>query len=102
MTKLSPKAVRFVDSAVVKSESDQVRAIWNAFKRDPSKELSDEVARAVLGAFQQAERDLRSRLDSSSLGEDETTDLSNDPALIYATKRDLERQVEGGCYRNNQ
>jgi hypothetical protein len=99
MTKLSPKAVRFVDSAVIKSESGEIRAVWNAFKRDPSKELSDEVARAVLGALQQAERHLRRRLKSSSLGEDEAADLSNDLGFIDAIKRDLEQQVEGGCYR---
>lgn len=99
MTKLSPKAVRFVDSAVIKSESDEIRAVWNAFKGDPSKELSAEVARAVLGALRQAERHLRRRLKSSSLGEDEAADLSNDLGFIYAIKRDLEQQVEGGWYR---
>jgi hypothetical protein len=91
MTKLSPKAMRFVDAAVLKSESDQTRATWNAFKREQAKELSEEVARAVLGALQQAELDLRSRLESSSLGEDEAADLSNDLGFICAIKRDLER-----------
>lgn len=95
MTKLSPKAVRFVDSAVIKSESNQIRAVWSAFKREPAKELSDEVARAVLGALQQADRDLRSRLASSSLGEDEAADISNDLGFICAIKHDLQRQVDG-------
>jgi len=34
---------------------------------------------------------LRSRLKSSSLGEDEAADLSNDLGFICAIKRDLER-----------
>jgi hypothetical protein len=84
MTKLSPKAMRFVDAAVIKSDSDRIRATWNAFKREPAKELSDEAARAVLSALQQAERHLRSRLKSSSLGEDEVADLSNDLGFICA------------------
>ena len=91
MTNLSPKAMRFVDAAVIKSDSDHIRATWNAFKREPAKELSEEVARAVLAALQQAERHLRSRLKSSSLGEDEAADLSNDLGFICAIKRDLER-----------
>lgn len=95
MTKLSPKAVRFVDSAVMKCESDQVRAVWNAFKRDSSKELSDEVARAVLGALQQAERHLRSRLDLPSVGDDEVADISNDLGFICAIQRDLHQQIHG-------
>ncbi len=93
MTKLSPKAMRFIDAAVTKSESKEIRATWKAFKRNPSKELSDEVARTVLGALQQAERDLRSRLKSSSLEEDEAADLSNDFGFIRAIQSDLERQL---------
>ena len=93
MTKLSPKAMRFVDAAVTKSNSDQIRAIWNAYLRAPAKELSEEVARAALGALQQAERDLRNRLDSS-LGEDEAADLSNDLGFIRAIKSDLTRSLE--------
>ena len=99
MTNLSPKAMRFIDAAVIKSQSEQIRATWNAFKREPATELSEEVARAVLGALEQAELDLRSRLKSSAVGEDEAADLSNDLGFIYAIKRDLEQQVEGGCYR---
>ena|SRR5437899_1192244 len=95
MTTLSPKAVRFVDAAVIGSESDQIRAVWSAFKREPTKELSDEVARAVLGALQHADRHLRSRLTSSSLGEDEAADISNDLGFICAIKRDLDREVDG-------
>jgi hypothetical protein len=93
MTKLSPKAVRFVDAAVISSESDQIRAVWSTFKRDPARELPDEVALAVLGALQQAERHFRNRLESSSLGEDEAADLSNDLGFICAIERDLHRQV---------
>jgi hypothetical protein len=99
MTTLSPKALRFVDAAVVKSDSDQIRAVWNAFKREPAKELSDEVARAALRALQQADVHLRNRLASSSLAEDEAADISNDLGFICAIQRDLVRQVEGGCSR---
>jgi hypothetical protein len=93
MTKLSPKAMRFVDAAVSKSKSEQIRAVWSAYKRAPAKELSDEVARAALGALQKAERELRNRL-QASLGEDETADLSNDLGFIRAIKRDLTRSLE--------
>jgi hypothetical protein len=92
MTKLSPKAMRFVDAAVTKSNSDQIRTVWNAHLRAPATELSDEVARAALGALQQAERDLRNRLESS-LGEDEAADLSNDLGFIRAIKSDLTRSL---------
>ena len=95
MTKVSPKAVRFVDAAVVGSESDQIRAAWSAFKREPAKELPDEVARVVLNALRQAERQLRGRIESPSIGEDEAADLSNDLGLICAIESDLIRQVEG-------
>jgi hypothetical protein len=92
MTKLSPKAMRFVDAAVTKSNSDQIRAVWNAYLHAPAKQLSDEVAQAALGALQQAERDLRNRLESS-LGEDEAADLSNDLGFIRAIKSDLTRSL---------
>jgi hypothetical protein len=93
MTKLSPKAMRFVEAAIIGSESRQLQAVWSAFKREPVTELPDEVARAVLGALHQAERDLISRLESSSLGEDEAADVSNDLGFIRAIERDLQRQV---------
>jgi hypothetical protein len=93
MTKLSPKAFRFVDAAVIRSEDKAIRAIWNGFKGERAPELSDEVARAVLCALQEAERDLGSRLKLTSIGEDEAADLSNDLGFIRAIKRDLHRQV---------
>jgi len=97
MVKLSPKAVRFVDAAVDKSESREIQAVWSSFKRDPSAELPDEVALAVLGALGQADRRLRNRIKSSSLGEDEAADLSNDLGFIRAIKRDLQRQIGRAC-----
>ena len=93
MTKLSPKAFRFVDAAVIRSENEETRAIWNGFKREGAQELSDEVARAVLLALQEAERDLGNRLELTSVGEDQAADLSNDLGFILAVKRDLRRQV---------
>src|SRR5438034_11670690 len=94
MTKLSSKAVRFVDAAVISSESQQINAVWSAFKREPKKELPDEVARAVLGALQQSERRLRSQLESPSLGEDEAADISNDLGFVRAVEGDLLRHLE--------
>jgi hypothetical protein len=93
MTKLSPKAFRFVDAAVIRSQDEEIRAIWNGFKRERAQELSDEVARAVLRALRESERDLGSRLELTSVSEDEAADLSNDLGLIRAIKRDLHRQV---------
>jgi hypothetical protein len=93
MTRLSPKAFRFVDAAVIRSEDEEIRAIWSGFKRERAQGLSNEVARAVLRALQEAERDLGSRLELTSIGEDEAADLSNDLGFIRAIKRDLHRQV---------
>jgi hypothetical protein len=93
MTKLSPKAFRFVDTAVIRSENEETRAIWNGFKREGAQELSDDVARAVLRALQEAERDLGSRLELTSVGEDKAADLSNDLGFIRAIKGDLHRQI---------
>jgi hypothetical protein len=86
--------MRFVDAAVEKSESRQIQAVWSAFKREPSRELPDDVARAVLRVLQQAEGHLRGRLDSSSLGEDEAADVSNDLGFVRAIESDLMRYLE--------
>ena len=95
MTKLSPKAFRFVDAAVIRSESEDVRSVWNSFKREQTQELSDEVARAVLHVLQEAEGDLCGRLESASVGEDEAADISNDLGFIRAVKHDLDGRVGG-------
>ena len=94
MTKLSPKAMRFVDAAVAKSQSRKVQAVWSAFQRQPSTELPDDVARAVLRVLQQAEGRLLSRLESSSLAEDRAADLSNDLGFVRAVEGDLMRHLE--------
>lgn len=96
MMKLSPKAIRFVADAVAASKDDQIGAVWRRFERGAAKELPDEVARAVLGALQQAERRLRSQLEAPSLGDDEAADVSNDLGFICAITRDLQRQVGEG------
>ena len=102
MTKLSAKAVRFVDAAVIRSGSEATRAVWHAFKREPARELPDEVARAVLGALQEAERDLCIRLQSTSIGEDDAADMSNDLGFIRAVKRDLDRQLGAPRQKSNK
>jgi hypothetical protein len=93
MTKLSPKAFRFVDAAVVRSESEGVRSVWNRFKREQTQELSDEVARVVLHLLEQAEGDLCRRLKLTSVGDNEVADISNDLGFIRAVKNDLKGRV---------
>ena len=93
--KLSPKAFRFVDAAILRSESEDVRSVWDGFKREPTQELSDALARAVLRVLEEAERGLCSRLMSTSVGEDDAADISNDLGFIRAVKRDLDGHVSG-------
>ena len=63
MTKLSPKALRFIDAAVAESTDARVKATWKGFDRSSPKELPGPVARAALAALQQIERRLRRKLD---------------------------------------
>jgi hypothetical protein len=93
MTKLSAKAFRFVDAAVVRSESGDVRSVWNSFKIGQTQELSDEAAQVVLHVLEQAEGNLCRRLKSTSVSEDEAADTSNDLGFIHAVKHDLESRV---------
>src|SRR5205823_2111730 len=46
MTKLSPKARRFIDAAVAASKDARLKAVWKEFRRNPTEELSDSIARA--------------------------------------------------------
>jgi|SRR6516162_2264011 hypothetical protein len=94
MTKLSPKAVRFVDAAVAALGNDEITAVWHGFEPKAANDLPDSVAKAVFAALQQAEGRLRSRIEAFSVGEDEAADLSNDLGFISAIKRDLMRQLE--------
>jgi hypothetical protein len=94
MTKLSPKAVRFVDAAVAALADDEITAVWHGFEPKAANELPDSVAKAVFAALQQAEHRLRNQIDAFSVGEDDASDLSNDLAFISAIKRDLTRQLE--------
>jgi hypothetical protein len=94
MTKLSPKALRFIDAAVAESKDARVKAAWNGFNRDPAKELPDPVARAALSALQKVERRLRRQLDLPSLGDDDAADISNDLGFVCAVEDDLKRQLE--------
>jgi hypothetical protein len=99
MTKLSPKAVRFVDAAVAALGNDEITVIWHGFQPKAANELPNSVAKAVFAALQQAERRLRSQIDAFSVEEDDASDLSNDLAFISAIKRDLMRQLKRapGC-----
>ena len=96
MTKLSPKALRFIDAAVAQSKDARVKAAWNGFDRASAKELPDSVARAALSVLQKVERRLRRELDSPSLGDDDAADISNDLGFVCAVEDDLRRQLEPG------
>jgi hypothetical protein len=56
----------------------------------------------VLGALQEAERDLCIRLQSTSIGEDDAADMSNDLGFIRAVKRDLDRQLGAPRQKSNK
>jgi hypothetical protein len=96
MTKLSPKALRFIDAAVAASKDARIKAAWNGFGHDPAKELSDSVALAALSALQKVERRLRRELASPSLDEDGAAEISNDLGFVCAVESDLKRQLEPG------
>lgn len=93
MTKLSPKALRFIDAAINATQNHQARAIWAAFDRSNREHLPEPVARAALAALEAAELSMRDRLASASLGEDEASDLSNDLGFVIAIETDLRRQL---------
>ena len=63
MTKLSPKATRFIEAAVDDMADRDIKAIWTSIRHDPGAEIPDPVARAVLAALSHFERQLRARLD---------------------------------------
>jgi len=96
MTKLSPKARRFIDAAVAASKDARLKAVWKEFRRNPTEELSDSIARAALSALQEAERRLKRELKSPSLGEDQTAEISNDLGFVRAVEEDLKRQLQLG------
>jgi len=92
MTKLSPKATRFIETAVYDMEDSDIKAILASVGHDPGTEIPDPVARAVLAALLHFERQLRARLDRAD-DEDEASDLSNDLGFVCAIENDLRRQV---------
>jgi hypothetical protein len=90
MTKLSPKAARYVADAV-RGLPERDQAVWTRI--DPAKELPAEAAQIALGALERVERQLRMRLDTEPLGEDATSDLSNDLGFVRAIESDLRRMI---------
>lgn len=92
MTKLSPKATRFIEAAVDDMADRDIKAIWTSVRHDPGTEIPNPVARAVLAALSHFERQLRARLDRVH-DEDEASDLSNDLGFVCAIESDLRRQV---------
>jgi hypothetical protein len=47
---LTPKAFRSIDDAVITSESEDIRSVWDGFRREGAQGRSEELARAVLRA----------------------------------------------------
>jgi hypothetical protein len=92
MTKLSPKAARFIEAAVDDMADRDIKAIWATVSHDSGTEIPDPVARGVLAALSRLERQLRARLDRVH-DEDEAPDLSNDLGFVCAIESDLRRQV---------
>ena len=90
MTKLSPKAMRYVDMAMRDIPSMDTKTIWSAADRDPSKDLPEHVAKAALVALAHFEQSVRERL-RVAIREDEVSDLSNDLGVILAIERDLRK-----------
>ena len=90
MTKLSPKATRFVDFAM-RDMDHQSKAVWEGI--DPKRDLPPEAVKVVLSALDHFERFLRVRLASPRLSEDEASDLSNDLGFICATEQELSKAL---------
>jgi hypothetical protein len=93
MTRLSPKAIRFIDRAVTMSKHDRVRNVWNTFDDRNGEKLPDRIARAALIALRESRKGLTDRLASPLLAEDEAAELSNDLGFIRAIEADLEAQI---------
>jgi hypothetical protein len=87
MTKLSPKAMRFVDIAM-RDMGPAEKRIWASVDRAPASKLSVEAAEVALAALGHYETFVRNRL-SVVRSEDEVSDLSNDLGFICAIERDL-------------
>jgi hypothetical protein len=90
LIKLSPKAARFVDTAM-RDMDPRSRAIWESV--DPKRDLPPEAVKVVLSALDHFERFLRGRLESPRLSEDEAADLSNDLGFICAIVRELSKAL---------
>ena len=87
MTKLSPKAMRFVDIAM-RDMGPKEKKIWASIDPAPASELSLKAAEVALAALAHYETFVRTRL-ASARSEDEISDLSNDLGFICAIERDL-------------
>lgn len=89
MTKLSPKAVRFVDQAM-RDMGKKEKTAWASVARGPVTKVSGEAAEAALLALGHYENFVKSRLNAAR-DEGEISDLSNDLGFICAIERDLEK-----------
>jgi hypothetical protein len=93
MTRLSPKAIRFIDRAVTMSKHDRIRQVWNTFADTDGEKLPVRIARAALTALKESRKELNVRLASPLLAEDEAAELSNDLGFIRAIETDLVAQI---------
>ena len=87
MTKLSPKALRFVAMAM-RDMGPKEKAVWAKVGRAQLTKLSVEAAEVALIALGHYEKFVRQRL-AVARDEDEVSDLSNDLGFICAIERDL-------------
>jgi hypothetical protein len=93
MTKISPKARRFIDEAIKATQDHSAKTAWARFGRTGASDLPDPVAHAALAALEAAARRMRAALASASLEEEEAADLSNDLGFVIAIEADLRRQL---------
>lgn len=93
MTKLSPKATRFIDAAVDELADNDVKAVWRSTRPNSGTEIPKHVAEAALIALQHFESRLLASLDRYPIDEDEASDLSNDLGFVRSIEWDLKRQL---------
>jgi hypothetical protein len=93
MTRLSPKAIRFIGRAVTLSKHDRIRKVWSTLDGRNGGELPDRIARAALTALRESRKGVNARLASPLLTEDDAVELSNDLGFIRAIEADLEAQI---------
>ena len=100
LTKLSPKAHRFVVEAARELSGPQRRdQLLSWLDRSPGAELPPEIASLVLSALKRLEYWMKQRLDSGEIDDEQRADLMNDIAFIHSIESDLRRELERASIR---